>query len=802
MKHSKLITLSTLLVAVLLITFIGCENRVFEPDQFEIVSLTYPDTLNSGVEGTIEAQVVTKNGGPAVDQTVSFKANRGIIQGQATTNEFGLARVKYFHNVQDDPEDVTIEASIHQSTKVAHITVVPFVGEYVITSLTADPATIYADGNITYSIITAKVEDSEGFPVVEETVRFKTSPVGSVISLVMTDERGIATTTLWDSNEVGTATVSAHIGPASASVIVEIVETPEIESITIVNELADLSLETEMTLRAQVMNILGDPVADGTLVTFTATKGEFEDNINMGTTSNGQASVPYNTGLSAGDLTVTARVGNVTGEKQGNINPGLPAYVSLVPQIRDETEEWIDMPPEGIPVNYEYDVRVRATIRDMYNNPVPRKSLEFETDLAGIQPFAETDETGAAYATFYPGTSAGTAQITARTVQVGEGGEPVTGMTMITIYSEEVNSITFSTQEEIFLDVIGVGGVTSRQLRVELRDHGGNLVTGQHMVTFEIIGANPPAGANINNEGLSAEIRANNGHAVASINSGTGSGTVRVRVSLSENPDINATKSNIVIRSGPPVSVQPTVSDFDEGISMGGGIWRIEAGAFVRDIHNNPVIDGTAVWFSLLTTPQPPADTYIEGAGYTGNPTPSFEDGYPGYAGTFLYYHGRNIYDQITIKAETGEITGTNLVTLPMQQPRLDLVVTPGHHDYFADDPPNAFQDGTIIIDLQDGQGNPTTGGEIKLTSTHGQFVHYPWFDGGGNMINDPNNPEIITTYNGTAKGYIRSFIWECPPPIDEYFTTIDVQITAFLIGTNTLSQTSFTIRRYIIDQP
>ena len=671
---------------------------------------------------------------------------------------------------------------------------------YKIVSLTANPEIIYSDNNITYSTIRVRVVDKDDFPVVEQTVRFRTD-LGQIITAVNTDEMGIATTTFWDSNDMGTATIEAFIGQISKSVTVQIVETPEVEEVEIMNDLNDLSLEIQMTIRALAINTLGEPVADGTMITFTANTGFFTES-SIGYTTDGLASVGFNTGTSAGPLTITARLGTMAGVKTGNINPGFPASISLQIQKTDEFGSWIPVPVEGIPVNFPRPVRVRATVRDLYNNMNPGTPLEFETTLGGIQGSSITDDTGITYVNFFPGQSAGTAQITARTVQIGEGGEPVQGVTLLNIYSDEVHAIAFTLQDEMYLDVIGVGGVESRQLVVELRDFGGNLVSGQHAVKYEIVGASPPVGVNINNVGLEDVVQADDGSATASINSGTGSGTVKVKVSLVENPDINATKANIVVRSGPPASVEPVMGEFDSGVSMGGGIWRVEAGAMVKDIYSNPVIDGTAVWFSLAPNPAPPPNCYIDGSGYTGNPTPSNEEGTPGYAGTFLYYHGTNTNSEIVIIAESGEITGQAAVTLPINQPRMEINVSPGHHDYFADDPLTSFQDGDITVFVQDGQGNSITGSIITLTSTHGMFVYKEWFDPFNIPINDVTTPSVITTYNGTARGLIRSRIWECPPPVEEYFTTVDVQINASLIGTNTIAQTSFTIRRYIIERP
>jgi hypothetical protein len=811
MRYSRLLTVSTLLIAVLLLTFIGCDNRVFEPDSYEIVSLTSPETLFSGFEGEIEALVVTKDGIPASEQTVTFKTNRGIIGSKAITDNFGIAKTTFYNSVTDTLES-KIEASIHKSTMETHVTVLPFVGEYMIT-MSADPDTIYSDNNITYSTVTATVVDSEGFPAVDVQVRFKTN-LGNLIGQVMTDERGVATTTFWDAGNIGTATIQASAGTNTASISVEIVESPAIDEIIILTNLDGLSLETEMSLSASVIDIHGEPVADGTIVTFAASKGLLYEG-SLGYTVNGQASVPYNTGVSAGELSVTARVGSVSASKQGTIVPNLPASISLLFQsYNPDNDVWIDIPPnEGIPVNYPGNVRVRARVRDMYNNSIPQTPLQFETTLGSIQNSALTDPDGIAFADFFPGNYAGIAQVTARTLQMGEEEEAITGVTLITIYSDDVHSISFAVQEEINLAVINTGGTETRSLRVELYDFNGNLVSGENEVMFEIESqpAPPPGGGQyipvkINGVDGPVYITAREGVAVASINSGTASGTVKVRVTLTASVDdpplISALKSNIVINSGPPHTVQPNISFFDAGEAIGGGVWRVQAGAHVKDRYNNPVINGTAVWFSLGDNPQPPPNCYINGAGYTGAPTPNDEDGTPGYAGVYLYYHGQNTFENITIVAESGDVNGSKLISLPIQQPLMEMQVINGHIDYFSNSGSQSNTDNEIHVSLIDGQGNDITGAKILLTASHGEFQYFTWFDDDGNLINDSPyshpDPYYITTYNGLAKGTLRTWIWECPPPgPDDYFTQVEVLINAYLQGTNTVSQASFIIRRY-----
>ena len=916
MKHTKYLSLAIFLLAVLTLTFVGCDKRSFEPDSFFITEFVAPDSLSSGVETTIQAHVVNKEGVPASGETVTFKTTRGIIQAKAVTDDFGVATATFSHFITSvDPVSANVEAFIHKSQasaiiwlskhlgdhtvfsltaspseiyadnnittseiralikdndgygapdksvrfqtnigqvtsiavtddsgvataifadngemgnavikatieesfKEVNVTVLPVLPEYVIT-MTATPSIIYADNNITFSTIKATVVDGiHGFPVIEETVRFRSS-LGNIVSQVMTDNMGIATTTFYDGGIVLTepvvAYIEARIGNASAEVAVNIDFTPLVGSVVLFNVLPVYDMERVRGFGATVKDINGNNVSDGTLVTFSTTKGSFsEESIVreiVATTLRGDASVTFFTGTEAGSFNVSAEVGNLSDSAASTINPGLPAAISLTAQYRDPgTDLWIDVPASGLPVNYHGDVRIRANVRDLYTNPVSAgNAILFETTLGGIQDIAATDENGIAYAVFYHGVSSGTAQITATAVMPSED-QPAIGTTVLTFFSNEVQSIRFVDQENMYLNVQGVGGQESVELRVQLRDYNGNLVSGQHEIIFTIV--HEPAldhpsdiPCNINNAGSTDTVLSNNGIAVASLNSGTKSGTVQVKASLATNTNISATKTNIVITGGPPVTVVPFIGQFDTGVSLGGGLWLIQAGAFVSDEYGNPVINGTAVSFALSNNPTPPPHTSIFGGGYVGNPSLDDEDGTPGVAYTTMIYHGLYTYRQVEIIAESGGVTGTSsddgeIERLPIQQPRMEMQVNPGYHEYFpgpgGTNP--ASQPAELNISLLDGQGNAITGAVILLTSSHGffQYFYHP--------VNWPYNqpyqmtPERVVTYQGMAKGTIVTRGWEAPQPEEEWFTTVDVQINSFLQGTNTLAQTTLTIRRY-----
>lgn len=74
----------------------------------------------------------------------------------------------------------------------------------------AVPDTIYADNNITFSEITVRVVDEDQNPVENIWIDFQTD-IGNIIHLTSTDENGLADTTFWDNEDVGTAHIFASI---------------------------------------------------------------------------------------------------------------------------------------------------------------------------------------------------------------------------------------------------------------------------------------------------------------------------------------------------------------------------------------------------------------------------------------------------------------------------------------------------------------------------------------------------------------------------------------------------------------
>lgn len=80
--------------------------------------------------------------------------------------------------------------------------------EEILVWIEATPDTIYYDDNVTYSIITVKVENEFEEPVQGAHITFSCS-IGNIITNANTNQDGIASTDFWESGDIGVATINA-----------------------------------------------------------------------------------------------------------------------------------------------------------------------------------------------------------------------------------------------------------------------------------------------------------------------------------------------------------------------------------------------------------------------------------------------------------------------------------------------------------------------------------------------------------------------------------------------------------------
>ncbi len=157
-----------------------------------------------------------------------------------------------------------------------------------------------------------------------------------------------------------------------------------------------------------------------------------------------------------------------------------------------------------------------------------------------------------------------------------------------------VNSI-FLASDSINLVVKQTGGIESALLTATGYDINGNAVPEGIVVNF-IITDGPGGGEHLGTVGYGPYQAMTNsqGVAVASIHSGTASGTIRVRAYVDT---VLSNATQIMVSAGPPVYIQVGAENLNVPY------WNVVAGennivALVSDVYNNPVPNNTAVYFT------------------------------------------------------------------------------------------------------------------------------------------------------------------------------------------------------------
>ncbi len=725
--------------------------------------LAVPDSIYADNQDATYSEIrvflVDENGFPAVGDSVFFQTNPnlGYVTASATADQYGVARAE-FRDI-GIIGDAVVQAHIPDSTATVIVRILE-TPTYHIERITAEPDTIYADNNITFSEIEVLVKDEQGFAVTGEMVSFRTD-IGNILAHIYTDSSGVAVTTFWDNGEVGVATIEAFVGDTFAEVTVWIEEIPEIDPDEFYLDINsnDINIDEVILVRAHAKNTLGVFVPDGTIIVFQTTKGFFQtfDAIPLGTvvqatTTSGVAQTYFNAGTQADVAVLSASISNLIVTENITIHPGSPINMFLKALNENGEEQYI------IPVNSNEVLTIQAKVQDKYGNLVESglHSVNFETTLGTIQPIMSPIDSGYAYSEFSPGITAGIAEISAVS-------DSAAATAFITVTSDDIYSIEFDFSGQIDIHIQGTGGEESFELMVNLYDMNGNLIDESLTVWFQLMSY--PTGMNINNVGVIDTTQATNGHAVVSINSGSASGTASVKAWAfnDEGVEISSTKSNIVVHAGPTNSIDISVGDQSTGVDVGGGYWNIECAALLNDIYGNPVDYGTAVWFSL---PEAPSWATITAESYVGNVNAN-GDSLDGVAYTSLVFEGSHSNDTLLIKVESAGIdsnvvfTDSTYITLPIQFPIIDLAAVPQHLDWVipGDEDP---KDTVIHVQVLDGQNNPLDGVELTFSTTLGEPM---------NMLAIPPVPhyfaitDTIAGEHGRVNKTVRYQKYECPPP-------------------------------------
>jgi adhesin/invasin len=154
------------------------------------------------------------------------------------------------------------------------------------------------------------------------------------------------------------------------------------------------------SIEAVITDLWGNPVADGTTVSFITDRGTL--NPSTTTSADGLASTTLTSGPAAGVATVTAAAGDAQGTAQVTVLPGPPDSLQL------------SADPTQIPVG-GYTSTLTARVYDQFDNAVADgTAVSFSTSKGSIAPTQMTTLGGLAQTTLTSGSQSGIAVVTAQ----------------------------------------------------------------------------------------------------------------------------------------------------------------------------------------------------------------------------------------------------------------------------------------------------------------------------------------------------------------------------------------------------
>jgi adhesin/invasin len=328
---------------------------------FTLTLTAVPATLPVGNSSTLTATATDQYGNPVADgTTISFTTSLGALSSSTANTSGGDASVTLSSTVAGV---ATVTATIGSLSATAQVTFTP--GAPFTLTLTAVPTTLPVGNS---STLTATATDQFGNPVADGTTISFTTSLGTLSSATATTSGGNASVTL-NSTLPGVATVTATVGSLNATTLVTFTAGAPF-TLTLTAVPATLLVGNSSTLTATATDQFGNPVADGTIISFTTSLGTLSSP--TATTSGGSATVTLSS-IVAGVATVTATVNSLSATTQVTFTPGAPFTFTFT------------LTPTVIVANGISQSLATATVVDQFGNPVSGVTVNF---LAGIGTFS------------------------------------------------------------------------------------------------------------------------------------------------------------------------------------------------------------------------------------------------------------------------------------------------------------------------------------------------------------------------------------------------------------------------------
>lgn len=445
--------------------------------------------------------------------------------------------------------------------------------------------------------ITATVRDVSGNLVADGTAvtfSLSDSTMGTLSSGTATTSGGTTTVYFTAANKTGSITITSTSGGLSGSVTISISATAT-GAVSLSASPSTVSPSNTSTIAARVVDSAGNPVVDGSIVSFTL------DNPSLGSispssavTSNGNATGTFTASTDTGTVTITATSGTITGSIAitigGTTTSTAAASISLTPT------------PQSITTSGTSSVQATVTT-STGANVADGTSVSFSLSAVSMGTITTqaTTSNGIATATFTAANTPGTVTVTATA-------EGVTDTENITIIAPASGSIEFVSATPQVIGVKGFGQTETSDVKFLLKDINGNPVVDGIGVSFTM---NGPSGGNLPADGgeylgdidsspTTATASTVGGYASVILHSGKVAGPVTIIATVTGiSPAISSSSAVISIGGGVPSATHfnLAVSQFNiAGFSVSGSEATIEA--YMADRFGNyNVLTGTSVSF-------------------------------------------------------------------------------------------------------------------------------------------------------------------------------------------------------------
>ncbi|KPL24320.1 MAG: hypothetical protein AMJ93_02645, partial [Anaerolineae bacterium SM23_84] len=639
-----------------------------------------------------------------------------LAPGQSGTISFGgtVSESGYWPSLTVITNTVLIGSSTvdpQPGNNISTVSTAIVPGTVATLTLTATPGSIPVGGST--STLRATVRDAHGNPAPNGTpVRFTTTmggfPVAQEEMGYTTD--GVATLSLTSGPTAGIATVTASLDSVTATR--QVIFTPlNAVNVTVIPVPDRIKVGgSTSVIEARVTDQHGNPVANGTMVSFASSMGFI--NPPGATTVDGSAFSVLTSGSTAGTATVTATAGSVIGTNTVIFEAG-EAGVS------------IDANPRSLRVGQVSVVTVRG--KDQFGNPVPDGTVvTFDTSFGYF-----TDSLTDAIQVPTSGGSASTGLTSTR---------PGTAVVRGTIGTESASVlVTFDPDRPASIQILSVepglipSCVGTAIASAEVKDRYGNPVLDGTVVVFDVI----PTGDVEPIDGG----RTLNGVAQAIISAGTTPTWATVIAWPQEYRTTVSDQYGIEFQVGPPDRLE--VSAEPPSLFVGGNSATIRVR--VLDCGDNPVTEGTLVTFTLASgqgSLAPPTATTVSGRAFSTLTSP-------------------NETGSAVIRVTAGDRERTIVV---------DYIPGPPSEVVLSADPlsipANGVSRSTIRADVEDLHGNPVADRTVVVFSTEmGSFdtgMSYTTFteDGSASAVLRSSGTPGIARVEAIAAGKRASPIW------------------------------------------